>query len=663
VTVPEVRLDDRDFPSLVKEARQRIAETCPEWTEHNVSDPGITLIELFAWMTDQLIYRVNRIPEKLEVAMLNLLDVDLQPSAPACCRLRFLLASDRKADVAIPAGTEVATRREGDEEPVVFATTQGRRVRMLQLRGMATSRARTVSGIPVDDDGVARPSASGRAIFATAPRQNDALFLGTSAALGNLVVDVRAACNPAKGLGIDPDLPPWVWETSAAHGEWRPVKVLSDTTGGFNLALGVVRLEIPHDTFAATIAGRTLHWLRCSPGPPPSSEADGYSAAPEISEVSLAAVGATLPAEHSLAVEKEALGYSDGTTGQTFPLTRTPVLAPRDGDAVEVHSPGSDEPEPWTFVETFANSSALDEHVKLDPASGEIEFGPAIRVPGGWRQYGAIPPLGAKLQITRYRHGGGHTGNLDAGQLTTLRQAIPGVASVSNPDAAVGGLEVESVAEARVRAPREVHTRERAVTARDFELLACREVAAVFRARCLPGEPGKAVRVHVLPKVVKPPGERVPTDLVARDDLLSAVKRVLEARCLLGTFVHVTPVKLQVVTCAVEVEIDGRRHGRDVERDVEAALYGYLDPYVGGSPTTKAGNGWPWGRTLHQGEIEPIVRRVPGVQHVVLLRIYTSPVDAAYPTGPPLNGPLPLGPHEVIASGRHRVKVVPVRGA
>ena len=46
--LPDVRLDDRDFQDLVNEARHRISQSCPEWTEHNVSDPGITLIELFA---------------------------------------------------------------------------------------------------------------------------------------------------------------------------------------------------------------------------------------------------------------------------------------------------------------------------------------------------------------------------------------------------------------------------------------------------------------------------------------------------------------------------------------------------------------------------------------------------------------------------------------
>ena len=90
--LPSVPLDDRDFQDLVNEARLRIAQSCPEWTEHNVSDPGITLIELFAWMTEMVIYRLNRIPDKLHVALMDLLGIALEPATAARADLRFRLA-------------------------------------------------------------------------------------------------------------------------------------------------------------------------------------------------------------------------------------------------------------------------------------------------------------------------------------------------------------------------------------------------------------------------------------------------------------------------------------------------------------------------------------------------------------------------------------------
>ena len=91
--LPEIQLDDRRFQDLVSEARMRIHRACPEWTEHNVSDPGITLIELFAWMTEMTIYRLNRVPDKLHVALLELLGIRLDGPSAARTALRFRLAA------------------------------------------------------------------------------------------------------------------------------------------------------------------------------------------------------------------------------------------------------------------------------------------------------------------------------------------------------------------------------------------------------------------------------------------------------------------------------------------------------------------------------------------------------------------------------------------
>ena len=77
MALPVPNLDDRTFQDLVNEARRRIPMYCPEWTDHNLSDPGITLIELFAWMTEQIIYRLNKVPDKNYVKFLELMGIKL----------------------------------------------------------------------------------------------------------------------------------------------------------------------------------------------------------------------------------------------------------------------------------------------------------------------------------------------------------------------------------------------------------------------------------------------------------------------------------------------------------------------------------------------------------------------------------------------------------
>ena len=110
--LPEVTLDDRRFQELVNEARLRISQRCPEWTEHNVSDPGITLVELFAWLTEMVIYRLNRVPEKLHVTLLKLLGIELEPPIAATTQLRFRLSAP--ADRARP---DPGRRDRGRDDP------------------------------------------------------------------------------------------------------------------------------------------------------------------------------------------------------------------------------------------------------------------------------------------------------------------------------------------------------------------------------------------------------------------------------------------------------------------------------------------------------------------------------------------------------------------
>ena len=141
---------------------------------------------------------------------------------------------------------------------------------------------------------------------------------------------------------------------------------------------------------------------------------------------------------------------------------------------------------PWTAVASFADSDADDRHFRFDPASGRIELGPAIhRVPErAGCSTARSRPKGATLRMAAYHHGGGARGNVAPGTLRVLRRAIPGVASVRNEAPARGGVDAETVEVGRQRAEMELRTRDRAVTAQDFEFLAGEASPRVARARC-----------------------------------------------------------------------------------------------------------------------------------------------------------------------------------
>ncbi len=122
--LPSPNLDDRDFSQLVEDARSRIAQRCPEWTDLTANDPGMVLLEVFAHLTEVMIYRLNRIPEKAYVEFLGLLGVRLQPPSAATVQLRFTLSSPLEQPLEIPKGTRVAAERsETESDAPVFTTT------------------------------------------------------------------------------------------------------------------------------------------------------------------------------------------------------------------------------------------------------------------------------------------------------------------------------------------------------------------------------------------------------------------------------------------------------------------------------------------------------------------------------------------------------------
>ncbi|TMC52116.1 MAG: putative baseplate assembly protein [Chloroflexi bacterium] len=136
MSLPVPNLDDRHFQDLVDEAKRRIPRYSPQWTDHNVSDPGITLVELFAWLTEQYLFRLNQVPDKNFITFLDLIGVRLQPAQPAKGDVTFTLSAaptpERRA--IIPMWTEVATERTETEEAIVFTTDRDAEVLPPQLR-------------------------------------------------------------------------------------------------------------------------------------------------------------------------------------------------------------------------------------------------------------------------------------------------------------------------------------------------------------------------------------------------------------------------------------------------------------------------------------------------------------------------------------------------
>jgi hypothetical protein len=611
----DIVLDDLRFQELVSEARTRIARHSPDWTEHNVSDPGITLIELFAWFSDVLVYRVNRIPDRLHLALLELVGLTPTPPRLARTRVRFMLKPG-SGGTTIPAGTEVAAPRTAGDDAIVFRTSEALTVPGGELR-----------------------------VHPLEPHAPDqALLLGFERPLPGLVVRIEIEGPSPDGARSGP---PPVWEASGPAGTWRAARIVSDETDGLLLGMGSVTVEVPEDSAAATIDGHELHWLRC--------RAAGRR---EVRVLRAEVAGGLVGAVHAASAVAEPLGLSDGVAGVAYPLRHRPVLPLEAGEALEVSESGPDDWVQWQPVTSFAQSGSSDRHFLVDLARGEVRFGPAIRQPdGGWRQYGAVPPAGAALRFSRYRYGGGEAGNVAAGALRVLASPVDRVAGVTNPGPATGGADAESLERARRRAPFELRARTRAVTEEDFERLTLEASPQVARALCGTPEGIGPVRVHVLPRVDPPDRLLALHELIPDEALMRLLAERLEERRLIGTSILLVPARLRGVSVAVDVRTAPLADLDRVRQDVEHALYTYLNPLVGGSPDGP-GPGWPVGRSLNQGELFGIVYGIAGVQSVNLLRMYETDLRTGEQSPQPVDSHLQIGADELIASGRHVVRAL-----
>lgn len=126
MTLPAPRLDSRTFDDLVREARARIPRYTPEWTNLNDSDPGMTLVKLHAWLTETILYELNRVPDLNYVKFLDLLGIAPLPAAPARAELAFTLddlgAPTDPLTVPVPRNAKVAVDDPDLPREVVFET-------------------------------------------------------------------------------------------------------------------------------------------------------------------------------------------------------------------------------------------------------------------------------------------------------------------------------------------------------------------------------------------------------------------------------------------------------------------------------------------------------------------------------------------------------------
>jgi predicted phage baseplate assembly protein len=615
--LPVPTLDDRHFQQFVDDAKRLVQNRCPEWTDHNVSDPGVTLIEAFAQMTDHLVYRLNRIPDRMYVKFLELLGVELRAGRAARVPVTFWLsaATDDRA-VVVPQYTVVATKRTPTQDAITFSTEDELTIAPCTFFRCGTSNAS--SSFTDTTDTLA--FGQGFLAFSTPPTPGDALLIGLSNAVPSAAVALTMAYE-IEGIGVDPDDPPLVWEAWTGKG-WQPCEIERDLTGALNRP-GDIVLHVPDGHIAHVLGGRRAGWLRARVLPADASRLGRYTHSPRVKSLAAATIGGTTTVVHAQPVTNERLGVANGAPGQRYPLARTPVLVDIEPLKVEVAEAGPLElptnsgngaaapDNGWKVVTSFIGSTEHDAHALIDHGAGEIVFGPAIREPDGTvRQYGRVPAAGSTVSVARYWIGGGRRGNVAPHAIEVLKTTVPFVARVDNRRAAVGGVDAETVDGAKLRGPIVLRSRGRAVTADDYEAIALEAAPDAARIHCSARDREFGViRVMVVPQVRENPlGDFAFADLVPSVEMMERIRDALERTRCLGARVLVEPVRYLGVTVVADVQVAAHADPARVREDALRALNGYFHPIRGGAD----GQGWPFGRSVHLGDVYAALQPVPG---------------------------------------------------
>src|SRR6266545_3675900 len=376
------KIDDRSYDSIVAEMRARISRYTPEWkpawTDLNDSDPGITMLQVFAWLGEMLAFRMNRVPELNHLKFLQLLGIELRPREPAQAEITFPVRTTHPAPTAIvPRGTQVIAETPGGGPPLVFEAT--RALVCLTARLGAVLAYDGYSYEPVTE---ANQGATGFLPLGPTANVDSALLLGFDATLPfpgtDLTFFVWSAAPERRDVPVACGLPPSPaygpaslrWEYWSGF-EWAPLTLMKDDSLAFTRS-GEIVVRTPAASLATTVIPpetTARYWIRAR------VERSQYERPPRL----LAVRTNTMRLTQMETVQQEVLGGSNGRRDQVFTLDNTPVLE----GSLHLRIDQGSGFEDWTEVPDFFGSGANDPHYALNRTTGEIRFGDGFR--------GAIP--------------------------------------------------------------------------------------------------------------------------------------------------------------------------------------------------------------------------------------------------------------------------------
>ncbi|MCP4148742.1 MAG: hypothetical protein GY757_13425, partial [bacterium] len=473
MTLPIPSLDDRRFEDLVEEAGKLIPVYAPRWTDHNIHDPGITVIDLAAWLTETAIYRLNLVTEERKLKYLEIMGVTPKPPGRAELDLSFDAAGTVKVEKGTPFYTTIREERIYFEIQEEITVVPARLEKVIADKcvgvGFDRSQRNEMAGAYFHPFG--RETKKGSAIYLGFDRPDETVSFTCYLYEKDLV--------PKGTCGNEPDykyknsklkwqytvtqpVEPGAEDPSAepvTRIGWREIEPQYDGTEGFKKSGRIIFKEIEEwKTAKIPIHSGEDHfcWLRCV------VEKSYFEYPPRIESIRIN----TVTARHGLTVrneqkQQEGTGYPH----QEFKLDHSPVCRnPKVTVTKKKTKKDGDEwvKEEWSQVENFDAAGPGHRYYTLDYEAGKIHFGDGLK--------GSIPPAEAVIAVTPYIAAGGEKGNL-AANCDWRSDAITGII-INNHNPAAGGTAAETVEEALIRCRKGLKRPYTAVTNEDLEYYA-----------------------------------------------------------------------------------------------------------------------------------------------------------------------------------------------
>jgi len=640
ITIPT--LDERKYQDLLDEALARIPVHNPEWTNFNKSDPGVTLVEVFAFLTENLLYRANQIPERNRRKFLSLLRVPFRAASAARGLVTFANERGSLEAVTINRGIEIRSGQMPfrtlmglDVLPVEARVYYKREMTNLSPEQLAYYQQLYLSFLPTDPFDQAKlklyetvrmpdPTPGGSGVDLSDPTVVDGLWIALLARRTEELSTVRSEiAEKTLSVGVVPYLSDATRELAALGGiaSGTPMRLqFSIPTGGplptdrqplyrtlpaeANADViyepGIVQVTLPEK--AALQLWTNIDPLELGVGAfPPALEDTALSerlitwlhvTAPSSAQAHLYWIGINAaPIHQGTTITNEYLPDATGEPDQVVTLKHAPVLP---GSVTLRITESNQETSIWKPVEDLL--SAGPEVPVRDPRlpPGAVPPPPLSnavfhldaetgQLRFGDGLHGKRPPLGAKLSAD-YISSAGAAGNVGTGSVNAS-PALPAGLKVTNPVSTWGGADAESQAEAEKQIPHFLQHRDRLVSVKDFETITWRTPGvAIGRVEVLPAyQPGVSIDIgeasgKVTLLVIPRYDASQPEAPLPDKNFLNAICEYLEPRRLVTTELYLYGPSYVPIWVSIGIQVKPGASVAEVRERVKAAVRQFVSP-------------------------------------------------------------------------------------